>query len=289
MEARFGPAGKPREYRGKSPEVIAYLAKEGLNAYEYEAVRGVKLSSSDAKKMKELAEALDVKLSIHAPYYVNLGSQDESIWEESLNRVRAAMEAAELMGATVVVVHPGYYGNSRQKALERVEKAIKELEKTRGGQEKIGLETMGRLAQIGSLEEVASISSKFPGLVVPVVDWAHLEARSQGRMRTEEDALAVLRFLRDQIGTRALEHLHCHFSKMEFSARGEIRHHDLGDAGFYPDFSTVASAVMRAGLHSITFIAETAALDKDALLMKETFAKLAEEEGIARTRWRPVA
>ncbi len=272
MKARFGTAGIPSEYKGKTSGVAAFVASLGLDAFEYEAVRGVRISDEEAKTLGEQARKHGVKLSMHAPYYVNLGSSDPKIWQESLQRVRQALHATEVAGGEVVVVHPGYYGSSPNEAIANVIKAISSLQGQ--GHVKLGLETMGRLSQIGSLEEVADFCTSFPSFVIPVIDWAHLEARSLGHMRSKEDVERVLDYLDRRLGDREMTELHCHFSKMEFSSRGELRHHNLDEEGFYPDFSVVAEVFVKRGHPSPTFIAETSNTAKDALTMKETFSRL---------------
>ncbi len=272
VKARFGTAGIPNGYKGRTSGVVAFLASMGLDAFEYEAVRGVRISDEESRALGEQARAHGVKLSMHAPYYVNLGSSDPRVWEESLNRVRQALHALEVAGGDVVVVHPGYYGNSPNEAIANVIKGISALEGQ--GRVKLGLETMGRLSQIGSLEEVVDISTSFPSFVVPVIDWAHLEARSLGHMRSKKDVESVLDYLDRRLSNRELSELHCHFSKMEFSSRGEVRHHNLDEKGFYPDFSVVAETFIERGHPSPTFIAETSNSANDALAMKGIFSHL---------------
>ncbi|MGC8601172.1 MAG: TIM barrel protein [Thermoprotei archaeon] len=284
MGARFGTAGIPRDYRGKTPGVMSYLASRGLYAFEYEAVRGVRISDDEATLLGEEARKYGIKLSMHAPYYVNLGSNDDKIWRESLSRVSQAMRALEIAKGTIVVVHPGYYGESPEDALRNVIKAISSLEGK--WHVKIGIETMGRLSQIGSLEEVVAISLSFPSFVVPVIDWAHLEARSLGHMRTKDDAIAVLNYLDERLDEQDISTLHCHFSKMEFSRSGEVRHHDLEEQGFYPDFQPVAEAFVELGISDPTFISETSSSERDAITMKRIFEALG---GITQIRWRQEA
>jgi len=287
--ARFGPAGIPKDYKGKSPEVVNYLRSEGLNAYEYEAVRGVKIRDDNAKKLGMLAKLTDVKITIHAPYFINLGSQDEIILQKSINRIYETMRVAEIMGAEIIVVHPGYYGGSREMALKIVEGALEELRKKKRGGEKLGLETMGRISQIGSLEEIINFHLNFPDFVVPIIDWGHLEARSLGHVRTQQQIDNITSALVSNLSGDIAQNIHCHFSKMEFSRTGEVRHHDLSDKGYYPQFELVARSMLEHGIVKPTFIAETSALDKDAIFMRDEFYRIKQNMGIARILLRQVA
>jgi len=275
MGARFGTAGNPTFMRdkGRPADAVKALAGLGLTAYEYEAVRGIRISEQACDEVKREAQRFDVKVSLHAPYYVNLASDDDVVWRASLERIRSSLRAAYRMGASPVVVHVGYYGTNPDHALERIEAAIGLLAKENLGP-KLGIETMGRLSQVGTLEEVISLCQRFPSFAEPVIDWGHLEARTQGAMRTTDQVLSVLQTVWDKLGRTALDCLHSHYSKMEFSKSGEVKHHDMSEPAFYPDFDEVARAFVLMRASSPTFIAETSALEQDALKMKDIYGTL---------------
>jgi len=216
---RFGPAGKPYGFKGDMIKAVNYVRKEGLNAMEYEAVRGVNIKEDKAKALGEEAMKLDVKLSLHAPYYINLSSEDEKVLKGSVRRLVDALKASEWMGAYVVVYHPGYYkGLPREEAVRKVVNALKEVwnEARSFGVRNVwlGPETTGKTSQVGSLEDIVEICSSSEKCR-PVVDWAHLHARSRGEYITSiDDVIQVIEFLEKNLGREALKPLHQHFSKI---------------------------------------------------------------------------
>ena len=282
MRVRFGPAGRPVDYRGDIVGVPAYLRAEGLDAFEYQAVRGVRISEAKASALREAAEANDVQLTLHAPYAINLCSTSEEKVAASIERLLAAARAASWMGARIVVFHPGYYGElSPTEALERCIEALRtvvermESEGIRGVL--LGPETTGKTSQLGSVEEVIEICKRVER-TVPVVDWAHIHARGQGAINSKEDYLKVLDLIERELGSDIVHRLHCHFTKVEYGRGGERRHHTLSEEGYGPDFRPLAEIIVEHG-YSFTIISESPVLDKDAILMKRILEETASSLG----------
>ncbi len=275
---RFGPAGKPLGFKGAMERVPEYLASLGLDALEYEAVRGVRISEAKARRLGEEARKYDVKLSMHAPYYINLASPDDSVVERSLGRLRDAMIASDWMGAYAVVFHPGYYkGNETpRQALERVIRALQALEEELEGKvstPELAPETTGKSSQVGSVEEVIEICRNLKRCR-PAVDWAHLHARSEGAfVRSVDEVIGVIEQIERELGSRAVRPLHTHFSKIEYGRGGEREHHTLAEEEYGPDWRIVCRAYLETGIDAV-IISESPILDKDALVMK----RICEEE-----------
>ncbi len=275
---RFGPAGKPLGFKGAMEKVPAYLAELGLDALEYEAVRGVRISEAKARLLGEEARKYDVKLSMHAPYYINLASPDEGVVERSLARLRDAVVASDWMGAYAVVFHPGYVkGNkTRREALERVIAALERLWEELDGRvtvPEIAPETTGKVSQVGDVDEVVEICRRVERCR-PAVDWAHLYARREGGfVRSVDEVVGVIEFIERELGSRAVRPLHTHFSKIEYGRGGEREHHTLTEEGYGPDWRIVCRAYLETGIDAVV-ISESPVLDKDALLMK----RICEEE-----------
>jgi len=271
---RFGPAGKPVDMKsGDYVKAVEYVAKEGLDAMEYEAVRGVRISEAKAKAIREAAERLDVRLSMHAPYFINFASPSEDTVRKSQERLWAAVRASSWMGAYAVVFHPGYYkGNSSpEEALKRTIEALKPVVE-RMKQEGIkgvwiAPETTGKKTQVGSVEEVIAICAELD-YARPAVDWAHLYARAEGGfIRSVDDVVMVIELIEKELGTWAVRPLHTHFSKIEYGKGGEREHHTLAEEEYGPDWRIVCRAYKETGIEA-TIISESPILDKDALLMK---------------------
>ncbi len=275
---RFGPAGKPLGFKGPMEKVPEYLASIGLDALEYEAVRGVRISEEKARRLGEAAREHDIMLSMHAPYYINLASPDESVVSRSLQRLRDAMLASEWMGAYAVVFHPGYIKGhkTRQEALKRVIDALRSLEEELDGlvtTPELAPETTGKVSQVGDLDETIEICRSLRRCR-PAVDWAHLYARTEGGfVRSVDEVVKAIERIEKELGSRAVKPLHTHFSKIEYGRGGEREHHTLAEEDYGPDWRIVCRAYLETGIDAVV-ISESPILDKDALVMK----RVCEEE-----------
>ncbi len=273
---RFGPAGKPVDLKGADyVRAIEYIAlEEGLDALEYEAVRGVRISQKKAYEIRLAAERHGVVLSMHAPYYINLASTDEGTVRKSQERLMAAIEAASWMGAYAVVFHPGYYkGNpSREHALRRVVDALRPVAEWMRQRGIRGVwmspETTGKRSQVGDVDEVIAICREVE-YCRPTVDWAHLYARYQGQFVVKlDDVVRTVERIEKELGSWAVKPLHTHFSKIEYGEGGEREHHNLSEEGYGPDFHLVCEAYKQLGIEAVV-ISESPVLDKDAVVMKK--------------------
>ena len=196
---RFGPAGVPPTFRligAKLSDVPRLLQEEGLDAFEYQAVRwGAKpqIKQAEAEKLGESAGKNDVKLSMHGSYFINLSGKKEVV-EASKERLIAAATAADWMGAYVMVFHPGFYGKvEKDFAFKNCVNVLKEISleiKNRGLKVKLGPETMGRKFQVGSIDEIIAINQQVEGTQL-VIDWGHLHARNLGGFRKVEDMRVI--------------------------------------------------------------------------------------------------
>jgi len=275
---RFGPAGVPPIFRlmkATLADVPRLLRDEGLDAFEYEAVQWGKrpqLRREEAEKLGAEAKQNDVWLSLHGSYFINFCGK-ETIVEASKQRLLACASAAEWMGAHVVVFHPGVYGRkSHDEALRMCSMALQELVDTMRSlgirKVKIGPETMGKIHQLGSLEEVLTLCETVEQTQV-VVDWSHLHARGRGRFRAVEDFRKVVDQMENRLGTEAVKNLHCHFTKIEFTDKGERRHHILEESRYGPDFRLLARVIVEFDMKPV-IISESPILDLDAIKMRDT-------------------
>lgn len=270
---RFGPAGKPLDFRGDIVGVPEYLKKLGLNAMEYEAVRGVSIRRESAEAFGRKAKEFDVLLSIHGPYYVNLASKEDRVYSASIDRVYQSIAAADWMGAYAVVIHPGYYGDlspkeALRKVIEGFRLALERAEQDGYKNPWLAPETTGKASQVGTVEEVIEICLALGRRCRPTVDWAHIYARSMGeRVRTVDDVARTVELIERELGKEAISPLHTHYSKIEFGKGGEREHHNLNEELYGPEFEPIVIAYRELGVRGV-FISESPALDKDALVMK---------------------
>ena len=282
---RFGPAGVPPMFRlmgADLPDVPKLLREEGLDALEYEAVRwGPKpqISKELAEKLGVAAKANDVQLSLHGSYFINLSGKQDVV-EASKRRLIASATAADWMGAYVMVFHTGFYGRfEKDFAFKTCLEALKEVSaemRSLGLRVKLGPETMGRKFQVGSLDEILTLNQEIENTQL-VIDWAHLHALHQGTLKKTEDFRAIAEKVEERLGTEAMRSMHCHFSKIEFSAQGEKKHHTLDEDRFGPDFRMLAEVIADFHMHP-TMICESPILDVDARKMKETLKEVLENK-----------
>lgn len=278
---RFGPAGVPPVFRILKVTLAAVpilLREEGLDAFEYQAVRwGAKpqIKKEDAEKLGLRARENDVLLSLHGSYFMNFCGRKEII-EASKQRLVTCTIAAEWMKAYIVVFHPGFYGEKpRKEAFNNCVQALKNVVEAMNAlgirNVKIGPETMGKHSQLGSLHEVLGICEEVEQ-TQPVIDWAHLHARNMGRFKTVDDFRRVFEEIEWRLGTDAVKGLHCHFTKVEFTNKGERRHRILNETRYGPDFGMLAKVIAEFKLKPI-IISESPLLDLDAMKMRDTLQK----------------
>ena len=146
--------------------------------------------------------------------------------------------------------------------LERVAEA------TEGTYVKLGLETMGKINQLGTLEEVITLCKTAP-CYVPVVDFGHLNARERGGLFPNADAyMRVFDRIGEELGDDVAKNLHCHFSKIEYTASGEKKHLTFSDTEFGPEFEPLAEAIVKNNLAPRIICESAGTQAQDALSMK---------------------
>jgi len=277
LRPRFGPAGVPPTFRLMKAallDVPRLLREEGLDAFEYEAVHWGKkpqMRKEEAEKLGYEARQNDVWLSLHGSYFINFCGKN-TIVEDSKQRLTACATAAEWIGAHVVVFHPGVYGRMpHERALKMCVEALREVvdrvESLGIRNVKIGPETMGRIYQLGSLEEVLTMCETVERTQL-VIDWSHLHARDFGRFRKVDDFRKAVERIENRLGTEAVKTMHCHFTKIEFTDKGERRHRTLEEPRYGPDFRLLAKVIVEFDMKP-TIISESPILDLDAIKMRD--------------------
>jgi deoxyribonuclease-4 len=271
----FGTAGVPLSTPKKSSVAGIIRVRElSLDAMELEFVRGVKMSEESALEVKKTAEENNIVLTVHAPYYINLNSDDPAKVRDSKERILQSARIGFLAGAFSVVFHPGYYGKDTPgKAYHRIKEAVKEIVmKIRDEGLDIWLrpETMGGLAEFGDLEEVISLSEEIEG-ILPAIDFAHIHARSIGKYNSYEEVREILSMIERRLGREALKTMHIHMSGIEYGRRGEVRHLNLEESDLnYKEILRALKDFKVAGV----VISESPNIEEDAILMKKTYENL---------------
>ena len=279
MSARFGPAGTSDSFSKmgykNSLQVPEYIEKMGLDAFEYQCGRGVNIGTDKAEKLGKLANEKGIALSLHAPYYISMSSVDEDKRLNSINYILQSARAVKAMGGSRIIVHTGSCGKiSRACALElamdTMRKAIDALDSEGLGDIHICPETMGKVNQLGTLEEVLALCGLDERLI-PCIDFGHLNARDQGVLKAYDDFESIFKMIENKIGVSRLREYHSHFSKIEYSAGGEVRHLTFSDEVYGPDFEPVMELTYKYGC-SPTIICESAGTQaEDAKAMKDYY------------------
>lgn len=286
MSARFGPAGNCDSFsrvHKSSLDAPKWIADLGLDCYEYQCGKGVHVGEASAKKLGENAKAAGIALSLHAPYFINLANPDPDSLQKTAGYITAACLAASWMGAERVVVHSGaLMGRGRGEALAIAKRSLREVlaacDDQGFGHIALCPETMGKLGQLGDLDEVLELCTLDERLV-PCIDFGHLYARSLGADDGPEAAERMLDRVEEVLGPERASRFHSHFSHIEFTLKGGEKCHRTfeDDGGYGPAWEPLAAAVARRGW-SPTFICESAGTQaEDALTMKQIYRRCAAE------------
>lgn len=278
---KFGPSGNSlsffEEGFSHTEQAPSWLKNRDLDCFEYSFGRGVSLSDKKAYSIKQAFSKEGIDLSVHAPYYINFANEDEEKIRNSINYCLQSADMGGKMGARRVVIHPACQGKStREQAFARTLDNFKRLTEAvySFGFENMLFcpETMGKNAQIGTVEEIAEIC-KIDKIFIPTIDFGHVNCRLQGKLKTEEDFSEILSFLIDELGREKMENFHVHFSKIEFGAKGEVRHLTFDDDKYGPSFEPLADALIKFGLSPFIVCESAGTQAEDASFMKKTYFK----------------
>ncbi|MBE6662674.1 MAG: endonuclease IV [Ruminococcaceae bacterium] len=272
--AKFGPGGNSESFYAaghkSTVEAPAWVAARGLDAYEYEAGNGISAGEATLRAIGDAARKHGILMSLHTPYFISLSGVEEEKRLKSISYIQKSLWAAELLGADTIVIHCG--SAAKISRAEAVSLAIDTLEKTieAVGDTPIhlGIETMGKINQLGTLEEVVEICKRDPHLY-PVVDFGHMNARALGGYYTDVDSYRrTFDYIGRELGDEIARTLHCHFSKIEYTNAGEKKHLTFADNEFGPRFEPLAEAIVKEGLAPRIICESDGTMAEDALYMK---------------------
>lgn len=276
---KFGTAGNPEIFYdegGKSSlEMPKWLESIGLDAYEYQCGRGVKISDEAAQILGEKAREHNIMLSVHAPYFTNISSVETEKIDNTIRYILQAANAAHNMGAKRLVVHMGAAKDiTRRYAMEisktTVQRALAELDSAGLGDVTLCMETMGKINQMGTIEEVMELCCMDERLL-PTVDFGHINARMQGGLKTEEDFDHIIKYMEKKIGSERVNKFHAHFSKIEFTKAGEKKHLTFENTEYGPDFAPLARVLVKRRISPVIICESAGTQSQDALTMKKIY------------------
>lgn len=283
-EPRFGTAGLSDGYTVKKfdPEAIAaYTAGFGLTAFEYQCGRGVRLAHDKAAQLGAACAARDIALSVHAPYYISMSSLDEEKRLHSIDYLLQSCALVKALGGRRVIFHPGSCGKQSretalEKALDTMRRAVAACDEAGYGDCVLCPETMGKVNQLGDLEEVLALCRVDPR-ITPCIDFGHLYARTQGGIAGAADYAAILDRLAEALGDERAVRFHAHFSRISYTKGGEKCHLTFADTEFGPPHAPLLRLLGERGL-APTIICESAGTQaEDAQTLMRTFLRQREE------------
>ncbi len=284
MSAHFGVAGNSETFTKtiskSSADAPEWLASIGLDAYEYQCGKGIHVGEKTARRIGANAAAAGIQMSLHAPYFINLANPDADMRKKTIGYITASCQVAQWLGARRIVIHTGApMKRSRREALdiarETLRQSIAVCDDMGYGDRVLCPETMGKIGQLGDLDEVLELCTLDERLT-PCVDFGHLYARSLGALDGEQACEEMLDRIEEVLGQERASTFHSHFSHIMFTPKGGEKCHLTFDdsQGYGPDFAPLARAVARRGW-SPTFICESAGTQsEDALTMKKIYRDL---------------
>ena len=278
--ATFGPGGNGdlfyAEGNKSTLQAPGWLEKIGLDAFEYEAGNGVNGGEATLRAIGEKAREHHILMSLHTPYFISLSGVEEEKRLKSIEYIRKSLWAAELLGADTIVIHSGSAAKiSREEAMALSKDTLARVADTFSDTKiRLGIETMGKINQLGTLAEVIEQCRVSP-IFVPVVDFGHLNARNIGGAFPDVDSYRrVFDEIAIALGDAYAQNLHCHFSKIAYTNAGEKKHLTFSDTEFGPVFEPLAEAIVRENVYPRIICESDGTQAEDALYMKRAYEGL---------------
>lgn len=280
---KFGPSGNSESFYAEgyehTEEAALYVKERGLDCFEYSFGRGVRMTEAKACSIgKAFAEA-GVEISVHAPYFINFANPDDEMAAKSYGYVLESGKMLKALGGKRCVFHPAAQGkDSRETAVSRTTDRLKVLRDylyLNGLQDCMFCpETMGKQAQIGTVEEITAFCEIDP-VFTPCVDFGHVNAREQGSLKTAADYRRLLEYMLERLGYERMKHFHVHFSKIMYGAKGEIKHLTFEDNVYGPEFEPLAEALWELKLEPYIVSESDGTQAEDAAEMKRIYGNVA--------------
>ncbi len=273
----FGPGGNSESFgKRRFPEQLPeYLASMGLNGYEIECGRGVRIAEKTYNLLPDIAKENNIYVTLHTPYFISLSSENEETRLKSVTYIEESAQAAHRLGVRKIVVHSGSCAKMpRETALELAKDTLK---KAQTRLDELGLseiiicpETMGKINQLGTLSEVMELC-KVDERFLPCVDFGHLNARTLGGIKGSADYAAILDEIENKLGYERLKNFHVHFSKIQYTTGGEKCHLTFEDNEYGPDFEPLMELFAVRGLEPSVICESAGTQAEDAAAMKKVY------------------
>ena len=276
-ELLFGTGGTPHSAETKTTiSGIERIAELELGCMEIEFVRGVRMGEAGARLVAEIAHRKGVKLSAHAPYFINFNSHEPEKISASQERILQTARIASLCGAQSVVFHTAFYlGDPPEQAYNMIKKYLEEVLvklKQENNRVRIRPEVMGKPSQFGTIDEILRLCTELDGLA-PCIDFAHWHART-GADNSYQEFASILQRIEKRLGRTALDDMHIHFAGIKYGGKGEIKHLNLEESDL--QYTGLLKALIDYKVKGLA-ICESPNLEEDALLLQTTYNTLLNE------------
>ncbi len=271
----FGSPGIPMSTQPRdSLNGVKQVRKLGLDAMEFEFVQNVHVNEKLAPEIKKVAEDLNVVLTCHGQYYVNLAALEAEKLQASVNRMLSAARRMHECGGYSITWHMGYYlGRPKDKVHEIVTHGVKDVVKKlqdEGVKLWIRPETTGKETQWGDLQETIKLSQEVEQ-VMPCIDFGHLHARYNGTNNTLEEFRDILSQIEKGLGREALDNMHIQCCGINYGPKGEKNHLNFRESDF--NWKDMLKAWKEFRIKGVV-ITESPNIEEDALFLQSEFAKL---------------
>ncbi len=279
----FGPSGCGEEFYNEGYkgllDVPAWIKNRGLDAFEYSFGHGYQMSSELAIKAGALFKENNIKLSLHAPFYINFANPSEEMYQKTQGYLYTGIKFMRAFDCDRIVFHPASEGKlARDEALKLT---ISRFSETFDNLERENLidglyfcpETMGKSKQIGTYREVVDLCTLNSHLI-PTFDFGHINALEQGSLKTADDYKRIFDYSLEKIGYEKTNNCHIHFSKIQYGPLGEIKHLNYDDITYGPEFDELAKVLVEYNLSPRVICESMTTMPKDAQIMKKIYQNL---------------
>ena len=283
--ATFGPSGHDETFVQEGYQATIQMPKwlhdKGLELFEYSFGRGVRVSAETADAIGNEADKYGIEMSVHAPYFINFASVEQEKADNSITYLTSSLKILRHFHGNRCVFHPGAEGKQPRneafaRTLDNFTRALDVIKANGDDDLIICPETMGKQAQIGTVDEVIKLCQLAPN-VYPCVDFGHVNSLLGGALKTADDFQRIIDAMFDGIGEEKTKNMHVHFSKIMYGAKGEIKHLTFGDNVYGPEFEPLCEVIVKNNLtpHILSESAGTQMLD--SLCMKNCYMKAIKE------------
>ncbi len=276
---KFGPSGNSESFRlegySHTEEAANWVKNKGLDLFEYSFGRGVIMTSAKANSIGEAFKRENVEISVHAPYFINFANTDDDMVKKSYGYVLDSAKKCKEMFGERVIFHPSAQGKLlREEAVDLTKKRLEVLAGLivdNGYDDMLFCpETMGKSAQIGTVEEIVEFCKIAP-FYIPTVDFGHINSREQGSLKTVKDYEDRLSYMISELGYKKMLHFHVHFSKIMYSSKGEVKHLTFDDNVYGPEFEPLAVALKNLKLEPHIICESAGTQAEDSVIMKNIY------------------